>query len=1681
MASYGPADGGHNVLQHQQASAMHPGATQYADDNQYYDRATHSSNSAHSVEEGVMEEYSEKPPPPPRKRFYKNKRYWIVCSILTVIIVVVAVLLIVFVFFPMIAQSLINKSSIGVDKAQITFSPPSDTTTTTKRQEYDMNSTFYMNMGSTLRHTGPFAATIQFHNPINVYYNKTIFLGTITLPETKVSGGSGKLNAITAFQIQDTAQFASFAKDMLANEEFTWTLKGKLDINALSRTATIDLNKDIVMKGMNGFPKVSITSFNLPSNAPGGGIVVELGTVLVSPSPIGVQLGTIAMDIGYDGVYLGQVKADNVNLSEGDNNIPLKGVLVPQTDPAALEKISGLFSNYVAGKMSTTSAIGVSAAPDGTNPINWLSDGFKSVRLNVGLGLDKPMDIIKAVSMGYLDLTFSSEQPYAPVTNAPAVVADFQIPFGFSLNITQVSQELALGTNTTGKFATISVPYVPSQSDQAAGKLQFAMTGVPITTMPGKEALFDDFTYSLTASELYSFQVSGNASTQTVTPIGNITLSGISFEVPTSLHGLQFLNSTPTVVNSVDMVGGSSAGLQLAINVTMGNPSDFSMTTGDVNFAFLSSGTQLGNVVLSNLTLARGNNIKTAASTFDPNSSPVGSNLLSTFVMGQNNDVNIAGFDGSTNIASLSKALQAISIGTTLPGLQSTLIQSAKLTVNEDSPKSGVVSVQVSIANPFTASLAIPNVVSSVTYQGMPVGNINQDISGSPITIPGHSTVQSQGLDMSMNVEPAAVALLLRQLAVAAGLNTDALDALYTMGGLSIEGARSIQGNSALFEGFNISEYTMAAMKALRTDLQLQTGLNVGEYSTTLQFSQNDVAVETDGTVTRLIPIVGQPIVQQIVDGALLSFETIMLSAPTDSAFTVQMKGSITNAGPFAAEIAFPNQLTVAWEGSPLGTVGMPTIKTVADQGANFDVTGTFTVVDQAAMGKFAGYLINNADFQWNIYTENVAVTGLGYTFVNISMNKYVTLDGANGFKNAVAIEKFDLPSSDGEGIVMTAITSITNPSQVGFNLNGAGFSAWFKDIQIATLNSDGPAVFNPKATSHLQMKGHMIPQKSEEGLAAVTEVFETYLHAKDSLLDILGESGSGPQGQVGWLTAGFKTLKIEDVVLPGPDTPPELIPAITMKNMQIDFTKSAYAPPAGSTQVEAQLKNPFGFPLGVTQLNMNVIAGLQGHKVASLDIPDEPATTSPTGLVTTSFSDVPFKVFKGAEPLFNQFVKALTLSPNVAFDLSGSSNAVTQTAIGNLKLNNITFDVTTSLAGFNDFGGSFVINSESVKVVGATKEYIVITLSIQLNNPSQITITLGDMNLDIYMNEFNAMIGTSFLTGVTIVPGMNTLNSEIHMGGTSTAALLQMLSNFMTGATTPLTLKGSEKSTEIASLKDGLGAINMGTTMSGIQDKLLVSTDVIAGLGILGGEAKTKINLYNPLDTPFTIMKVEAVVKTTIGGSTFQVGHIDYTLSNPFTLGPKSHGTTDEWPVKVDANLIQLLKLLFTPDLKLDITQNATIAIDGKFGAILYYYQNSVPAKINVDLDLGCIFTGTCTSSDSSAAFKNLLTPDVVAQLPNELKVKFAPLLAPPASANSTLSATPASSGASASASDGATATEDAAPTSTHDAAAEEATTPTEKEENTSTAPADEPTDSPPQEATATGNAPAPTAAPNV
>lgn len=79
-----------------------------------------------------------------------------------------------------------------------------------------------------------------------------------------------------------------------------------------------------------------------------------------------------------------------------------------------------------------------------------------------------------------------------------------------------------------------------------------------------------------------NFQLVGHASAIANLSIGQLTLDPINFNVTSKLSGLRGLKGD-TTITSVDVIGGSSDALLLAINVSIYNPSNLILSTGDLS------------------------------------------------------------------------------------------------------------------------------------------------------------------------------------------------------------------------------------------------------------------------------------------------------------------------------------------------------------------------------------------------------------------------------------------------------------------------------------------------------------------------------------------------------------------------------------------------------------------------------------------------------------------------------------------------------------------------------------------------------------------------------------------------------------------------------------------------------------------------------------------------------------------------------------------------------------------------------------------------------------------------------------------------------------------------------------------------------------------------------------------
>ncbi|KAG0238768.1 hypothetical protein BGW42_002634 [Actinomortierella wolfii] len=1421
-----------------------------------------------------FEEYDEVTKPASRP-FYKRKKYWIFCAIMTVITVAVAVPLALFVILPKVAQSIINHSTMEFNNIDIT-----NPTT----------STLSMTMDGTLGKTGPFSATIKFPEPIRVSYQDKL-LGNMMLPETKASGGKGDLKASATFNIDDPDAFGAFSSDMMNKETFVWKLQSSVTIVALGQTVkNLKLDKEITLLGMNGFPDVQILRFDLPSDAPNGqGINLEIDTAMNNPSPIGITLGTVVLDISYQNVVLGQVKATGAALKgKSQSVLNLTGIMAPQTSPEALNVVSGLFSQYIAGNVSVTSAKGVSVLPDGTNEVPWLSSALKSMTLNVKLQSPTALNIIKSIELGPMGMNWTGVDAYAPITTSPSVKAGFEMPFGFSLNVTQVQNNMSVIYNEKNIASINVLNWGPATTIKEANAsfIDFALPPTPFAINADSHGDFDSFVNKLTVGSGENFTVEGTAGTIAQTPIGEVTITGIPFKSGVFLSGLQGLKTQPTVINSLQVIGGVPEGLQIALDLTMFNPSELSIDTGVgdsavVTFGMQYNGDNVGTVIFPSLALAPGENKKTAGALFTPTGTAGGQELLQKYMTNQVATVDVLGSSSSSAIAPLAAGLKDVQLQSDMPGQSAQLLLGTALTILDDTGKTGIASAVVTVNNPFIPELTITSIKSTVRYQGRALGSL--DVPSTSIKVPGTSQANSPGLPLTMDLSIDSLISLMVSQAKINNLNAAPIEALAQMAK-----DPTVKIPSSVFAGFNLPTFVRAAMAGLKVDVEMSVEVMVGQYPTALTLTQNGVPTATDDTILKLLPIVGTPIAQAIVDLATLQFDNIMIYSPAETDFTTNINGLIGNTGPFDAEISFPEGSTVAWVNgdseSPIGQIAMPNVAAKADVGAKLALTNVpFKVASSQNMGDFVAYSLKAETFEWSVSANNMVIIAMGAPIPGINMKKKVTLKGFNGLQG-LEIQKFDLPSNDPNGIHLTLQATLPNPSNVGIEMGTVEFAQIYQGQELGFVKTSGLKLL-PDAITPIAMEGTMVKQTSEAGLKALGDLFRETLNGGSPKLTVKGKSVTPASGPVSWLSAAFGSLTME-VQLPSIGKV-DLITGITLKTMTLDFTKgSAYAPMTSSDNIEANYKIPFAFPLNIAKVanDMNMQMP-QGTTIANLKIPLSPAQTIAPNVLKMAYSDIPLKVSDGAHETFNHFSRILTTGPGVSFFLQGVADTVAETAAGNVEIPGIQVNVQSTMAGMNlNAGGAQVTN---ITVTGGTSEYLEIKQNVVLQNPSGLTVKVGKVSFDVGFH--GVKLGEAIVDDMVLAPGTNTAPASFHLSPASAELRDNFLSGFVAGQSFTIDIAGSAQSTDIESLKEAFSSVKMSAAITGINDKLIAlgsaaQPDILEMMQIFHErETPVQVMVYNPFDAPLYIKHMTA--SNSWRGMYF--GAIDEDVG--FTVPPKS------------------------------------------------------------------------------------------------------------------------------------------------------------------------------------------------
>lgn len=597
------------------------------------------------------------------------------------------------------------------------------------------------------------------------------------------------------------------------------------------------------------------------------------------------------------------------------------------------------------------------ASADALRQVTWLNEGIQALQIATVLPNQGKLNLITSIDLAQLDLRFTESAEWGPLTGTNDTTADFTLPFAFPVDIIALAQNITTGYKGTN-FAELVIPQGPSTTDVGPRIIHLTFADIPFAVYPNQHGVFSDFLAATTTGTEETLTLSGNANAQASTGVGVLSLTDIAFSVQSNIAGLQGLDSKPASVSNLDVASGTADYLLITVNTALFNPSNLTIGTGDVSFGLEFEGATIGSALINGLVITPGQAIYATSVHYSPQGGAVihGQHLLENYIQGIDSQTTIQGSTGSTPIASLQEALSQIRLTpVTIPSIKQLLIPSATLEFPTDIAQTGIAQSTFVLDNPFSASINILELTATATYNGLTLGIINHvNRMSDPITAPGHQNITSPAVPFNFNLNPLVIIQLIAESAQANHVDLGPLVQLFEIVLSDPNFHSSI--NSTVDTGppvcvsgnqFDVYSAILNALKGLKVGLAIETSLKLDDYATDLTFNQTGVAAITDQTALYLIGAVAPPIVQTLVDGAVLKFTQANITNLSDGGFDLSLVGSLTNIGPLDAKINFMEPVVVSWQGQNIATISLPPVCASANTGVPVYTTqGTLAITD---------------------------------------------------------------------------------------------------------------------------------------------------------------------------------------------------------------------------------------------------------------------------------------------------------------------------------------------------------------------------------------------------------------------------------------------------------------------------------------------------------------------------------------------------------------------------------------------------------------------------------------------------------------------------------------------------------------------------------------------------------------
>lgn len=579
-------------------------------------------------------------------------------------------------------------------------------------------------------------------------------LGTIELPDIMVNRTNSTtiFSFVTPFHIGDTEQLAAFCREAVQQKEVVWKVKGPVgaSVGWFPKGVSIDIEKDVTLEGMDGLKQAELKSMVFFGEHPRGGINIAGQVSIYNPSStLSFKLGDVDFGIhapianSSKDALIAIVRAKDAELlGKKDNmfNVTGRSIPIDPNDTERQQAVEQFLSDYLQGKTTTVNVRGSDRGPDNDeNPHlpNWMKNALGSVTLNIPFPGSNQTDFIENLALKNISIDFAAET--GTVVSGSAVALMKPPPeMQFDIDVQEIQplvylyltkdhkKPFAKLAPTEASPATTILPKDDPSLPDNLFKVESKLDRAPLTVLPGGEGDFEKFLNKTFYGSEHKVYIGGTVKAAVVCAFGHLTIKDISFNGEISTKGMSGLLDPPPRLDSIDINHGFADGLFVLTNISLFNPSDVTVSLGEVSTYILYEDIPIGNSTLANHVIVPGWNKILAEAFFAPSQS--GSHekameFLSRYASGDNEtQLQISGnHPNASKSPELQSMLRNFRFNSSAPLMNQTLLIATQMNIFSST-------AELWLMNPFNGTtIEVLAVNATACYEGHKIGSVHAD------------------------------------------------------------------------------------------------------------------------------------------------------------------------------------------------------------------------------------------------------------------------------------------------------------------------------------------------------------------------------------------------------------------------------------------------------------------------------------------------------------------------------------------------------------------------------------------------------------------------------------------------------------------------------------------------------------------------------------------------------------------------------------------------------------------------------------------------------------------------------------------------------------------------------------------------------------------------------------------